>query len=73
MNQSNTQPGQPIEKMLTTKQAAELTGTSASTLQYYRFMKQPPAYVKLGRRIFYRPDDLRAWIEQGVIEPEVVE
>ena len=50
--------------LLDDKKAAEYCHLSKKTLQAWRSARhenQPP-YVKLGRRVFYRPSDLEAWI-----------
>ena len=54
--------------LLDDKKAAEYCHLSKKTLQAWRSARhenQPP-YVKLGRRVFYRPSDLDAWIESNI-------
>lgn len=46
--------------------AAALTITE-DTLKSWRKDKVGPAYVKLGRGIFYRQSDIMAWVEQSVV------
>ena len=45
--------------------AAEWTGLSTSTLAKLRLSGKGPAYIKLGRRVAYKPEDLDAWIEDN--------
>ncbi|WP_407674670.1 helix-turn-helix transcriptional regulator [Paraliomyxa miuraensis] len=43
------------------KQASGVVGLSPSTLNTLRSRGGGPPYVKMGRRVFYRVADLRAW------------
>ena len=49
--------------LLNVDQAADRTGLSISTLAKLRLSGKGPAYIKLGRRVGYRREDLDAWIE----------
>lgn len=42
--------------------AKTLMLNSVSTLATWRSQKKGPAYVKLGKRIFYTVNDLRDWV-----------
>lgn len=46
-----------------TKQAANLLGLSASTLEKWRHFRVPdqPAYVKIGNAVRYPHESLREW------------
>jgi hypothetical protein len=48
--------------MLTTAAAAAYCGSSASTFAKLRVYGGGPAYVKLGRRVVYDPNDLECWL-----------
>lgn len=48
---------------ITPTDAAKRLGVSASTLACWRVSGRGPVYIKLGRRIGYRPVDLAAWLE----------
>ena len=50
-------------KLLTTPEAAERLGVSASYLNRLRVTGEGPPFVKLGTRVTYDPADLAAWIE----------
>jgi predicted site-specific integrase-resolvase len=52
------------------KEAAKLLGLAVQTLRNWRFLGKGPAYVKLGRRITYRLQDLETYLEQNRIDPE---
>jgi excisionase family DNA binding protein len=55
-----------LEPLLTVEQVAELTGRSVSTLEKDRLHGSGPPYVKMGRLVRYRPDDVRAWLAERV-------
>ena len=46
------------------KKAAELCGLSPRTLERYRLEGRGPSFVRLGRRVLYREEDLVAWTEK---------
>ena len=48
--------------LLTQRQAAEYLCLSERTLERWRVTGVGPCYVKLGRRVLYRLEDLVAWI-----------
>lgn len=54
---------------LTEKEAALYTNRSPRTLQMYRHLGKPPAYLKVGRSILYRIEDLDAFLDAGRVEP----
>jgi predicted DNA-binding transcriptional regulator AlpA len=49
--------------LLDAQSAADWTGLSTSTLAKLRLTGNGPVYIKLGRRVAYKPEDLEAWIE----------
>jgi len=55
---------------LTNKQAAAELGLSKTTLERWRWLKVGPKYYKVGNRVFYRPEDLQAFLKTRVREPE---
>lgn len=52
---------------LDTRQAAELTGIGAHTLECWRRDGEGPPYVKLGRLVKYRRLDLDAFMESRIV------
>ena len=64
---------EPKEKPVTTAQddlmtideVAELTRKPVATLRWYRATGQGPKSGKLGRRVFYRREDVEAWIRSA--------
>ena len=45
--------------------AAKQLGLSTSTLAKMRLYGNGPAYIKLGRRVLYRPEDIQNWISEN--------
>ena len=50
-------------RVLTTGEAAELVGLAASTLENLRVIGGGPTYLKLGRAVRYRAEDLNRWLD----------
>ena len=53
-------------RYLRTKEAATFLSLSARTLEKHRTYGTGPAYHKLGGRVVYSVDDLRAWADIGI-------
>ncbi len=51
-------------------EAAEYLGVPVETLAQWRYRRQGPAYVKLGRRVVYRTADLDAWMDANTVRPD---
>ncbi len=60
-----TQPQQPTDThdLLTITEAADLLRAPVATLRYWRHLGTGPRSFRLGRRVLYRADDLREWID----------
>lgn len=41
-------------------------GTTRQTWASHRYRGTGPAYFKVGRKVFYRPEDVAAWEQAGV-------
>ena len=54
-------------RYLRTKEAADFLSLSARTLEKHRTYGTGPAYRKLGGRVVYSVDDLRAWADSGAV------
>jgi excisionase family DNA binding protein len=63
---------EPASELLTIAEAAQLLRAPVATLRYWRHLGTGPHSFRLGRRVLYRRDDLRAWIDarrdQGTAE-----
>ena len=55
-------------KYLTERDVAALTGFSRYTFQRLRFEHRGPAYLKVGRSVRYRLEDVLAWMESRRIQ-----
>ena len=58
--------------LLTITEAAELVRAPVATLRYWRHLGTRPRSFRLGRRILYRSDDLRSWLDakHGQVAPD---
>lgn len=52
-----------MDHLISAEDTANLLNISSSTLAKMRLTGQSPRYVKLGRRVAYRPSDVEAWVE----------
>ncbi len=50
-------------ELLTIAEAADLLRAPVVTLRYWRHRNIGPYSFRLGRRVLYRRDDLRSWID----------
>lgn len=67
MKANDTCNSQPAARLDST-QAAQWLGLSKSTLEKMRCDGRGPRYLKVGKRCFYRPADLAAYLEAAVVE-----
>ena len=52
-------------RYLRTREAARFLGLSGRTLEKHRYFGSGPAYRRIGGRVVYSVDDLRAWADLG--------
>ena len=50
-------------ELLTITEAADVLRAPVATLRYWRHLGTGPTSFRLGRRVLYRRDDLRTWID----------
>jgi len=55
-----------MQKLLNEKQVSELTGRAVTTLQKDRLKGTGLRWVRLGRLVRYRPEDVEAWIKDNL-------
>lgn len=53
------------QSLLTALQVSERYGPSTSTLAKMRLTGTGPVFVKLGRKVAYRVEDLEAWVAEN--------
>ena len=58
----NTTPALVPNALFTPKEAADYLRVPDRTLERWRHTGDGPVFLKLGRRVVYRGDDLQAWI-----------
>ena len=58
----------PQKPRLNTEEAAQVIGLSKQTLEIWRCYGIGPRYLKIGRRVFYRPEDLEEYANSNVVE-----
>ena len=54
-------------RFLRTPEASDFLGLSSRTLEKHRTYGTGPAYRKLGGRVVYALDDLKAWADRGAV------
>jgi hypothetical protein len=50
--------------------AAKVLDISVQTLRNWRHMRKGPTYLKIGRSVRYRLDDLNTFMENNRIDPD---
>lgn len=53
---------QALERLLTDREVAALTGLSQASIRRRRRLRRAPAFMKIGGAVRYRPEDVRAWL-----------
>ena len=68
----NTDSANNQTPLLTPEQAVDVFGgaVTVGTLRNWRFLGQGPKYLKIGRRVLYRRNDLDRYLESCVRNPE---
>jgi hypothetical protein len=56
-----------MSPLLTQRQSAELLRLSERTLERHRVAGTGPLFVRAGRLVRYREDDLQSWIASRVV------
>jgi len=59
-----------IQDLLLETEYAKQRGVSVRTVQRERAQRIGPPYIRLGRKIYYRPDAINGWLlDQEQIQP----
>jgi predicted DNA-binding transcriptional regulator AlpA len=53
------------DRLLREREVSEMLGVAIATLQAWRRLGKPPAFIRLGRAVRYRLSDLHELIRQG--------
>lgn len=59
-----------LPELLTAKQLSEIIGISVDTLANDRYLRQGLPYIKIGKRVRYRLDDVMAYIESKTVRSD---
>lgn len=51
-----------LQDLISETEFAAQRGVSVRTLQRERALRTGPAFIKIGRRVFYRPAAIRDWL-----------
>jgi len=54
-----------MPKYLTTSEVAELVRTPVESVRYWRHVGKGPQSFKVGRRVLYDCEDVKAWLEHA--------
>lgn len=55
--------------LLTIDEAADILRTPIATLRYWRFTGQGPNGFKMGRRVYFKRQDVLDWIDLQAAKP----
>lgn len=53
--------------LYTTPQAASYLQLATSTLEHWRLEGRGPAFVRIGKQVRYRPQDIEAFLNQQLV------
>lgn len=55
----------PLAQLITPRQLSDYLGVPTGTLANWRYQGQGPPFVKVGRQVRYRSDDLDLWLRSN--------
>lgn len=58
--------------LVTQAELGELLAVTKETLREWRRLKQGPSFVRIGKGVFYRRQDVTNWIDGNVVAPSPV-
>lgn len=62
MAASEIEPPPPAERLLTPDEVSRYLGIPPSTLANWRYLRRGPAFLKVGRHVRYRTQDVDEWV-----------
>lgn len=57
-------------ELLTEQQAAKVFGLAVQTLRNHRMQRKGCPYIKMGKFVRYRQEDIEKYVEKNRIDPE---
>lgn len=61
-----------IPQVINEYEAAKILGKSVQTLRNERYLRKGSPYIKIGRSVRYRVEDILGYLERHRIDPEAV-
>ncbi len=58
-----------METLLNEVEAGKILGWTVKALQAHRWKRLPPRYVKVGRNVRYRVEDIEEFLAANTVEP----
>lgn len=58
-----------MEPLWKDTQVAEYLGVDEKTLERWRRLGEGPPYIRAGRQVRYKPEDVEAWVTQRTTSP----
>lgn len=58
-----------LNHLIPNAEAAKILGVIVQTLANWRLQQRGPAYIRLGRKIYYRVEDLQDYILSKRVDP----
>jgi excisionase family DNA binding protein len=58
-----------IEDLMTEDELCEVLGLSKPTLQTWRSLRKGPAWIKVGKRVFFDKRQVEAWLQSQARNP----
>jgi len=65
---STTTSAQELDALLTPTEVSDYLGVPVGTLANWRYQGRGPAFLRVGRHVRYRTEDLAAWVGAQLAE-----
>lgn len=62
LKRTEDERGVPSEKLMTVSELGEFLGVPEATLYQWRYRREGPPALKVGRHLRWRPRDVEAWL-----------
>ena len=65
---TSTTSAQELDALLTPAEVSHYLGVPVGTLANWRYQSRGPAFLRVGRHVRYRTEDLAAWVQAQLAE-----